>query len=127
MTEEPRNLDHEAALAAQAILDDPGVGPRAKSLENVLRRTAAILQEQGIYAAILYLHAKEKDLGAPVAKHLLHLCVSIAGGELSDDAKPTAQLAYLTERVTNNISNTLLVRHIWEQTLVYGIYHCKTF
>lgn len=115
-------LDHEAALTGSAIREKV---QDAKTLETVLRKAIGILQEQGVYAAILYLHAKEKETGKVVALHLMQLCGSVVGGTGFDAEAPKDQLTYLSTNVTNDIAKTLLVRHLWEQTLVYGIYHCK--
>ena len=117
-------LDLEAARTAQQIVEDT-IKPAA-DLENLLRRALAVLQEQGVFAAILYLHVKEKERGPIVARNLFKLLVKfVPGGTAKAPEDGRAQLKFLTDQVLTDLQTTLLVKQLWEQTLIYSRFNCK--
>src|SRR5712692_7744483 len=73
------NLDWHAAHASQEIIkntkeqkikkNDIWESVPASSLDNLTTKTLGILQENGVYAALLYLYSRSKG-EQPVAKHL---------------------------------------------------------
>ena len=116
-------LDLEAARTAQRIVQDKAT---AAELENSLRRALAVLQEQGVFATILYLHVKEGDRGRNVAKCLFELLVKfVPGGTAKVPEDGRAQLKFLTDQVLTDLQTTLLVKQLWEQTLIYSRFNCK--
>lgn len=148
------NLDRRAQFAAQAIVKTNTV----EDLENVIRRALAVLQEQGIYAALLYLYVKGNVAGETIAKELLDISKEIAAPTNQEDLQRTArhlstkltdlrnspkderkqeavtqarhayrlaELEYLSTDVTQDIHLLLLVKQLWEQTLIYSRYACK--
>ena len=116
-------LDLEAARTAQLIVQDKAT---AAELENSLRRALAVLQEQGVFATILYLHVKEGDRGRNVAKCLFELLVKfVPGGTAKVPEDGRAQLKFLTDQVLTDLQTTLLVKQLWEQTLIYSRFNCK--
>ena len=134
------NLDREAQLHSQEIV----AIAVSTEMENRLRRSLAILQEQGVYAVVLYLFKKEKEGGARIAAQLLLLAQKIAPdpklppgrevevirisisapkNDLPDIRR--ALLQRLSNNVAGDIHTLLLVKQLWEQTLIYARYACK--
>ena len=129
------NLDYEAAVTAQAIINSfaPNSKPVAKKqktkLENVITKALGITQEQGLYAASLYLWTRG-DAEARVAEiareQLFSLSHRLLG--LTPEAKPTAAnyLKFVSASLTSNLSTMIWMKDAWEQTLIYARYGAKT-
>ena len=112
------NLDRTAAEAAQAAL-----GHNATQAQIV--DTLLILNRHGLYAMTLYL-GQSKNLG--VLGALLSKWVTIAPGEASTAPRETtleSYLSYFREPWTDNLSNLLLAREWFEQSLTYLRYLLK--
>jgi hypothetical protein len=109
------NLDREAQSMAQTIIDEAGAN------DVPLRNALAVLEEQGAYAAALYLYAKQKQV---IANKLLDLAEQATGGAWNNGS-PQQRLTNLTTYVTKDIHLLLLVKQMWEQTLIYAIYACS--
>jgi hypothetical protein len=112
-----KNLHLVAAEAAQRIVDEPRP---AKSLENLVTRSLGVLQDNGVYAAVLYLRSqtKDRDMATTLSGQLL----ALAGGA---SGSAEAELKFLVDNVCNDIRRLLLVKAIWEQTLIYTRYGAK--
>src|SRR5713226_4417882 len=80
------NLDWHAARAAQAIVKNTGTIKvkkngkdepiEASSLDNLTTKTLGILQENGVYAALLYLYSRgegEQPVAKQISRQLLPL------------------------------------------------------
>jgi len=113
------NFDHEAAVAAQTIIEQIGAGES----ENLIRKALGVVQEDGVYAAALYLYAKGSDKGGKILDVLLTKANDVTGQPVPSGK--TARLAYLTQHVTGNLPTLLLVKSLWEQTLIYARYAAK--
>jgi len=124
-----KNLDLLAAKAAQTIIDEttrPDI--KATEVENVITKALGVLQEDGVYAALLYLYSRGKVTERPIVKStrekLLDLMKDLA---LSVPASKDAEIAlkFLTDHVCNDLDRLLLVKQLWEQTLIYARYGAK--
>jgi hypothetical protein len=141
-----KNLDLLAARQAQQIIKATIVDKQkaATEVENLVTKALGIVQENGIYAGLLYLYSrkeKEKEIARPVRLELLMLLPEIDGDpQLAEevvairqndaDAESAAAariaLELLTTKICGKLEKLLLVKQLWEQTLIYARYGAKT-
>ena len=135
------NLDQWAAQAAQQIVYDEEVDP--KKLFNVLNKALGVLQSQGVYACMLYLYAESDQQHASRIRHSLwdqlQRLEQEAHFKWRDERgkevhrpqthpNKTGQrqvLAFFANVVASDFDTLLLVRDLYEQTLIYARYHAK--
>jgi hypothetical protein len=126
-----KNLDLLAAEAAQKIISDTK-NQKPEDLENLVTKALGVLQENGVYASMLYLYSRTSPSDKTVAKEvrgkLLELTTSL-GLKIEKPPKVTADsnevLKFLSDNICNNLDTLLLVRQVWEQTLIYARYGAK--
>jgi hypothetical protein len=118
------DLDLESQRAAQVI---------AKSchekdvLENVATKTLGVLQENGLYAAVLYTFTraeKQKTAAAAIRKGLLGMLPKL-DITLKPGTDATTILGELTGSICSNLDRMLLVKQVWEQALIYTRFGAK--
>ncbi len=123
------NLDLLAAEAAGAIVRqtiDSG-GRRATDVENLATKALGILQENGPYAAMLFLYSRPKtddEIARPIREQLVDIAaktlhVGIVRHEV-DEA-----LRFVAGITAADLEYLLLVKQLWEQTLIYTRYGAK--
>ena len=124
-----KNLDLIAAQTAQKIIAsttayDPG------EVDTLITKSLGVLQENGVYAAMLYLYSRtssgnsEKPIAQKTREHLLDVVSHIEPTKpVGTDA--TNALNFLTESICGNLNKLLLVKQLWEQTLIYTRYGAK--
>jgi hypothetical protein len=120
------NLDHEAALAAQHMLQSIGSANWGEA-ERLIRKTLGVVQENGVYAGTLFLLTrpeKEKPIAGKIVGGLFDLLLKVTPEALKD-TRSVARLAYLTGNVTGKLQTLLLVKSLWEQALIYARYGAK--
>jgi hypothetical protein len=124
----PVNLDHQAAVWAQAIVKQwqgRNEGKDESPLENTIRRTLGVVQDNGLAAAALFL-AKQQKKEDSAAGAIVQTLFAVAKGawEASADQPNEASelLEYLIKDVTGDLDRLLLVKDLWEQTLIYARY-----
>ena len=131
------NFDQWAAQAAQKIVYDGTVD--AKKLFNVLNKALGVLQAQGVYACMLYLYAESDQRHASHIRRTLwdllqrleqeaHLTWRNENGEEVRRRHNSGQrqvLAFFADVVASDLDTLLLVRDLYEQTLIYARYHAK--
>jgi hypothetical protein len=116
------NLDQLAAQYAQKIVNDGQTG-----LENLITKTLGVLQEQGVYACMLFLFSRtgnEKSLAEKTRPHLYNLLKALpvfADKEITDQNA----LQFFADTVCNDLDILLLVKELYEQTLIYARYGAK--
>ncbi len=138
------NLDWHTALAGQAIIkttkkywnikerkeDDI----KASEVENLATKALGVLQENGVYAALLYLYSrsdKEQHIAKPIRIRLLELTRLLkfspptGSKEKPVDAQAEEALKFLTDEICKDLDILLLVKQLWEQTLIYTRYGAK--
>ena len=128
-----KNIDLIAAETAQAIIKAVKIDNKpikATDAENLITKSLGVLQENGVYAALLYLDSRTSDTDKLVAEkvreQLLNMMSQLAISSPSSNDVSTA-LAFLTERVCPYLDILLLVKQTWEQTLIYARYGAKAW
>lgn len=116
------NLDQCAAQYAQKIVNDGQPG-----LENLITKTLGVLQEQGVYACLLFLFSRtgnEKNLAEITRHHLYDLLKELPAFSQSEITDQNA-LKFFSDTVCNDLDTLLLVKELYEQTLIYARYGAK--
>lgn len=122
-----RNLDTEAAQAAQWIVRAVEVGNKPE-LENLTTKALGVLQENGVYAATLFLFSRpsrEQPLAKIIWQGLSDLLPSLLPGVRVPQGEADQMLAFVAETVATDLDRLLLVKQVWEQTLIYVRYGAK--
>lgn len=117
------NLDFICAEYGRRIGDDTTMEPRL--LERLLNKAIGVLQENGVYALMLYLSSRGSTEQQAARK------IKTALRELWYDQRlmiclPSEQDEFDTvQQLAQNLDKLLLVKNLCEQTLIYGRYHAK--
>jgi hypothetical protein len=120
-----QNLDAACAELGAAL---GASAERPKEVENSITKTLGVLEEQGVYAMFLYLHAREKPWGVDASKKLVNflrqhpseqepLLASPGGG--TDEPFPALR------QLQKHLDNLLFARDLLHRALVYARYHAK--
>jgi hypothetical protein len=120
------DLDLQSQRTAQSIAKD--CKAPSEILENVATKTLGVLQENGVYAAALYTFTRtgeQKQAADAVRKGLLGMAQYLQLETPPASENATAVLRYLTEKVCNGLDRMLLVKQVWEQTLIYTRFGAK--
>ncbi len=135
------NLDRLAARIAQKIV---GEGGEAGKLEILATKTLGVVQENGVYAGLLFLYSRpkaEEDQARAIRDNLLAILgadeittlkLGFPVGQSKPDKKGQwstdkwADVAqHLIDHVTVDLDKLLLVKDLYEQTLIYVRYGTK--
>ena len=136
------NLDQKAAQYAQDIVSKAAaeaekVKDPVGTLERLVTKTLGVLQEQGVYAMMLFLFSRTSDeakiaphIRAPLYALLRQLPVfqdntDLAGFDENTTAEAEPVLQFYAQAVCNNLDTLLLVKDLYEQTLIYARYGAK--
>lgn len=137
MSEKLFNLDKLGAELAQNIVVSAielGVGKKpVDTLERLVTKTLGVLQEQGVYAAILFLFSRTGDEAKIAPKILGQLFDALKElsifaentGIPSEGADAPTTLKFYSDNVLEDLDTLLLVRDLYEQTLIYARYGAK--
>ncbi len=126
------NLDRLAAEHAQQMVKDAkstGVKKPVETLERLATKTLGVLQEQGVYACMLFLFSRSSDEAkvAPVIRaqlfQALRALPKFEREEIEDQALKA--LTFFTKNVLDDFDTLFLVRDLYEQTLIYARYGAK--
>ncbi len=130
------NLERVAAQCAQAMVHEaPQEAPHGNKAIEVLERLATkalgVLQQQGVYACMLFLYSRTSDeasLAPVIRRQLLAAAREVPG--LAEhipagNAVQPAVLGFYTEHVLGDLDMVLLIRGLYEQTLIYARYGAK--
>src|SRR5438067_3360030 len=118
-----KNLDLLAAKTSQEIIKET-LAHKASEVDNLITKALGVLQENGVYAAMLYLYSRtstDKSIAEQVRPKLMSLAKEL-------DLRPPEQrdaavnLKFLTDTICNDLDRLLLVKQLWEQTLIYARY-----
>lgn len=136
-----RNLDLLAAKTAQEMIantrvyrdpkDNAEKSIEAGAVDTLVTKALGVLQENGVYAVQLYLYSRtnadEERIAKQVREGLLFLLSELGLRELPQLKSTNAKvaLAFLTEHICNNLDTLLMVKQLWEQTLIYARYGAK--
>jgi hypothetical protein len=121
------NLDTLAAKAAQKIVNASARSP--KELDILATKTLGVLQENGVYACVLFLFSRtrevEKLLADTIQKELFNLCLKLLPNGEKIPEEREKRLKFVTDKIASDLDTLLLVKQIWEQTLIYARYGAK--
>lgn len=120
------NLDLESARISQALIKDT-MEKEGKNVENLVTKTLGVLQENGVYACILFLYSRsnyEKEIAKCIRCRLLEMTEFM--GKRSPDGDNSGEiLEFFTNNICNDIDTLFLTKQLWEQTLIYARYGAK--
>ena len=130
---QPLNLDKIAADMAQKIIDSAkniGVSKPVESVERLATKALGVLQEQGVYAMMLFLFSRSRDehevapcIRAKLFETLERLPKFKNVPKRNSDAKEALQ--FYINNILDDLDTLLLVRDLYEQTLIYTRYAAK--
>lgn len=130
----PLNLDQCAAQYAQKIITGGLDKGSAKEVENLITKTLGVLQEQGVYASMLFLFSrtgKEEKIAPTLRIQLYTLLKEFPAFTQqqnkipNQNTKPEQVLEFYSNDVCNDLYTLLLVKDVYEQTLIYARYGAK--
>jgi hypothetical protein len=116
------NLDQRAAQYAQKI-----VAAGQDGLGNLITKTIGVLQEQGVYACLLFLFSRtgnEKILAGNILPHLYNLLKELPAFQQSEINDENG-LQFFSDTVCSDLDTLLLVKDLYEQTMIYARYGAK--
>jgi hypothetical protein len=132
-----QNIDLKAALAAHQILDAAFAAENdTDQVENLITKALGIVQESGVYAATLFLlsrRAKPNQKDGRIAKaclpQLLSLGFALIGSTRTFTPESAARdvLGPVASEICSDLDRLLLVKSVWEQTLIYCRYGAKSY
>ncbi len=121
------NLDQLAALYAQEMVKK---GKHVTVLERLVTKTLGVLQAQGVYAMMLYLLSRsgEEEKIAPIICNECYALIKelpeFSGISVPSDKKKILEF-YSSNDILGKIDTLLLIRDLYEQTLIYARYGAK--
>ena len=132
--EKRQHLDRLAAERAQEVIrrtnqQSPG------DVDNLVTKALGVLQENGVYACMLYLLSrtqdKEKRIAAVVSDEMLNLLAGLGfeGWEKPSIPNPKRRaeviLKHISGQVTKDLERLLLAKETLEQMMIYARYGAK--
>jgi hypothetical protein len=139
MSHTPLNLDRLAAQLALRMVDREArdlkdVSQPIETLERLVSKTLGVLQAQGVYSMILFLFSRTSD-----EQKVARLCVLPRMFEVLKEIPPfdqgadipdsrgncKAALRWYVDNVLEELDTLLLLRDLYEQTLIYARYGAK--
>jgi len=117
------NLDLEAANASQGIINKT-MSNTSSEVENLITKILGVLQENGVYATILYLNSRtskaEKKISRVVQKELIEITKRVVKASATSDNSE-----YIRAEICSDLDILLLTKQLWEQILTYARYGAK--
>ena len=129
-----QNLDQLAAKYAQKIVIEGIKVHEASVVENLITKTLGVLQEQGVYACMLFLFSrtsKEKEVAPKIREQLYGVLGELPAFENKKSDIPQANadtrtaLPFYSNEICGKLPTLLLVKELYEQTLIYARYGAK--
>lgn len=111
------NLDLKCAELGQRL------AARSDVSETLLTDALGVLDEQGLYAAFLYLKARGGDGGQAVNEAANGFLKSLKWS--NQPAEQERDVMATTKGLSKDLDDLLLARDLVRQALVYGRYHIK--
>lgn len=132
------NLDLFTAGYAQEMVEKvrgmtEGANKSIETLERLVTKTLGVLQEQGVYAMMLFLFSRssnEEGLAKIIRASLFCLLRELPDLQNNDqlpagDARSQEALKFFKENILNDLDTLLLIRDLYEQMLIYARYGAK--
>jgi len=121
------NLDIHAARCAQEIITKTNKNT-SKEVENLITKTLGVLQDNGVYACLLYLYScsnrGDDDIGGIIRINIINILVHL-NKTPPNGAESKDMLRYFEDEICNDLDVLLMTKQIWEQILVYARYGAK--
>lgn len=121
------NLDIETAKSAQDIIEKTK-NQKSSEVDNLVTKTLGVLQENGVYACMLFLRSRtslaDNAVAETVSEQLLAITEKL-GKKPPSKPETQAVLSFLTSDICNDLETLLFVKQLWEQTLIYARYGAK--
>lgn len=124
------NLDYQAAKFSQQIIGETIKENLidSSSVENLVTKTLGVLQENGVYACVLYLQSrssdKDKKISNSVMRNLFEM-TELIGIEPPVDSSSTDKLEFVSNNICKDFDTLFLTKQLWEQVLLYARYGAK--
>jgi hypothetical protein len=132
------NIDQLAARHAQKMLAYTDDKKTIDILNRLVTKTLGVLQEQGVYAMMLFLFSRtgdEKKNAPIIRRELIEMLTklpvfsstTIPNSESNDAGKADREVLefYSSDNVIGDLDTLFLVRDLYEQTLIYARYGAK--
>lgn len=131
------NLDQTTAHCAQEMVRNVNADNRAlmDTLERLVTKTLGVLQEQGVYAMMLFLFSRSSDekkiapcIREPLYQLLKCLPAFVEHENLTGFHEETAVnnvLSFFSDHVCQDLDTLMLVRDMFEQALIYARFGAK--
>lgn len=138
--------NREGSIIREAVKNDKKVA--AKDIERLVTNSLGVLQEQGVYAMVLYLCSKrgqkkaiekqtvEAAVSGAILDNLLKLLsypqlaqlgLSFKQANNNEKDDTGAILEHFAETIASDLDKLLLTKRLFEKTLVYTRYGAKAF
>ena len=121
-----RNLDRLCAEYGYQIANEvhKAIG---KSAENHITKSLGVLQEDGVYAFLLYQtsRGKTEKPGADRLKEQATALLKETEIKPFDTITDSLEAVRAKDGLANNLDELLLAKRLLEQTLIYARYHAK--
>ena len=98
-----------------------------KDTENSITKSLGVLEEQGVYALFLYLHAREKNWGQTTSQALADFLREQPSPQnaLLNAAANQNELFQALHQLAADLDKLLFARDLLHRALVYARYHAK--
>lgn len=112
------NLDYVCAEYGQKI-------SRTKDDETIVQKSLGVLQEDGLFAFVVYLESKKQPKDKEIVERILKSAADLLNKiELEKDIDET-NIREKIHEITKNIDDMFLAKELLERTLIYARYHAK--
>jgi hypothetical protein len=119
------NLDYLCAKYGHKIVKK---AEKKKEMKNLIQKSLGILQEDGVYAFVVYLDSEGAFKGEKVAEKILSETFNLLkedGIKLVKGNYGEEELYKQIQKLSENIDNLFLAKDLIERTLIYARYHAK--
>lgn len=100
----------------------------ANAVENLLTKTLGVLQEQGVYASLLFLFSRKSDdhiIAEKLLPVIYDLTEKLPFGWNVDRVDVQSTLKFYANTVSDNLDKLLLTKEVYEQMLIYARFSAK--
>jgi hypothetical protein len=123
------NVDYLASQCAQGIVKKTDE-KNMKALGNLATKTLGVLQEQGVYAMVLFLSSRTKEEKRISKDMYMSLCgvlekIPHFRSPVTCEEEPSKNLGYYSE-ITEDLDSLLLIHSLYEKVLIYTKYGAKS-
>ena len=96
-----------------------------KDTENSITKALGVLEEQGVYALFLYLHAREKQWGPATSEALATFLAQNPSPEHALLGGTDRDVFTRLDRLCRDLDRLIFARDLLHRALVYARYHAK--